>query len=124
MPIQLDEFPNLLFSKEAIDFLVENQTDDAMRKMYETLGFVNAFGTNLDYLSGHLDTIKHEPYKGFRELKGKASSNREWRFLFKKISKGKTPANYGIMIGFFKTTRKLTNKDLAKAQRIAKREGW
>lgn len=116
---QIAQFPNLYFSVEAIEFL-RGIKDAALKKdILTALAYLDEFGANPNYLGKRLCQTSRT---GVKELKGKGPSKTEWRFLFKKISKGVSPAKYGLMIGFIKKDKKLKKKDLDTAERIAKRE--
>lgn len=118
---QIKQFPNLYFSVEALDFLRNTKCDSLNNDMLLALSYLDEFGANPNYLNKRLCQTNRT---GVKELKGKGPSKTEWRFLFKKISKGVTPAKYGLMIGFIKKDKKLKKKDLDTAERIAKREGY
>lgn len=118
---QIKQFPNLYFSVEAFEFLIDKKTDFGKNEVLDRLKYLNEFGANPSYLGKNLSKTNRT---GIKELKGKGPSKTEWRFLFKKISNGVSPAQYGLMIGFIKKDQKLKKKDLDTAERIAKREGW
>lgn len=118
---QIKQFPNLYFSVETLEFLSSKKIDFGKDDILHRLNYLNEFGANPNFLGKYLCKTSRT---GVKELKGKGPSKTEWRFLFKKISKGESPAKYGVMIGFIKKDEKLKKKDLDTAERIAKREGW
>ncbi len=118
---QIKQFPNLYFSVEALDFLRNTKCDSLKNDMLLALSYLDAFGADPNHLNKRLCQTNRT---GVKELKGKGPSKTEWRFLFKKISKGVSPAKYGLMLGFIKKDEKLKKKDLDTAERIAKGEGY
>lgn len=116
------QYPNLAVTGEVQKGLNHKSLSKEVKTdILETLFLLNENGTNDDFLGKRIE--KTHRYKIW-EMKFKDKSNTEWRILFKKISKHKKPAEYGLINMFMKTTPKLTKRDLDTAERIAKREGW
>jgi len=119
---QLAQFPNLSFSDEGLKFIT-TQDAKTSQKILDRLTYLNLHGANKEYLGSDLDYLREPEFKGIKELKGKASSKREWRLLFIKTSSGERPAKYAVLYGFFKKDEQITKKDKRIAKSIAEREG-
>lgn len=120
--IQLDEYPNLVVDKKVLKSF-KNLTKEQLSTITQALLFFDAHGADKDILGKKLDTLKGN-YKKIKEFKVKVEPTSEWRFLFIKISKGKKPAKYAILHGFFKTTPTIRQQDKEYALKVAKREGY
>jgi len=115
---RIQQYPNLVFSDEALEgFQDPDVCPDAVHKMYEALGRLDAYGTDKQYLGKRIENTKRS---GLWELKAKGRSKTEWRFLFKHISN----SNYALLYFFLKKDELIKERYFASAERIAKREGW
>lgn len=120
--VHIRQYPNLVFTGEVTKGLKKLPLSEQVRQdMRDALDRLNLYGTNDDFLGKRIE-MTHRPK--IWEMKFKDKSNTEWRILFKKISRKKQPAEYGLLTLFRKTTPKLTKRDLDTAEEIAKREGW
>jgi phage-related protein len=120
--VHIRQYPNLVFTGEVTKgFKNKSLSEQVKREMLETLHLLNDNGTNDEYLGKRIEMTHRSK---IWEMKFKDKSSTEWRILFKKISRKKQPAEYGVINLFRKTTPKLTKRDLDTAEVIATREGW
>lgn len=120
--IHIPQYPNLVSTGEVVNGLGDKSISKQVKtEILESLHLLNDNGTNNNFLGKRIE--KTHRYNIW-EMKFKDKSNTEWRIFFKKISRKKKPAEYGLINMIRKTTPKLTKRDLDTAERIAKREGW
>ncbi|MBD8497891.1 type II toxin-antitoxin system RelE/ParE family toxin [Paenibacillus arenosi] len=116
---QIQQFPNLVYSEEALDKWTRNPDicQNAQRKIVEAFTYLNAYGTDYNYLGKRITNTKRD---GIWELKIKGKSKMEWRFLFKHVA----GSEYAILHFFLKKDEAIRKQDMDTAARIAAREGW
>lgn len=119
MGIKINPYQNLVFTAEVQTELQKNKalTPNAIDKLLDAIDRLNRYGTDNMMLTKKLENLGRD---GWWALRIKDSSKNEWRLMFRKIAK----KEYGLVLLFRKTTKKIHNRDFDSAVRIAKQEGW
>ncbi|HFU7059039.1 TPA: type II toxin-antitoxin system RelE/ParE family toxin [Bacillus cereus] len=120
-PFKLPFTQHVVHTQEVQEELITITSKNSQDDFAEIIKDLDDFGTDMDF---HRSKKQIKPLgEGWWELRVK-QGGLYWRILFRKISRKKHPAEYGLIYMFRKKTNKINKKEWDKATKIAKREGW
>ncbi|MDA2275527.1 hypothetical protein CBR59_29800 [Bacillus thuringiensis] len=112
---------HVVHTQEVDDELSTITSKDSQNDFAEIIKDLDDFGTDMDF---HRSKKQIKSLReGWWEIRVKQGGV-YWRILFRKISRKKHPAEYGLVYMFRKKQNQITQKEWNKANKIAKREGW